>query len=158
MHIWCLENWKKYISHECRSGIRIRFDADIDDEVRRSCKEFGKWMRYEYYFPIRVPVYIKNSTYVRANDGDLVYGTFFRPNEYSVEPYIRIAAGDYAKMNIEWGKDAALAAILKTMAHELTHYFQWINNLKLTPIGEERQATQYSRFILDEYAETREHP
>ena len=49
-------------------------------------------------------------------------------------------------------------AILLTIAHELTHYFQWINALKLTPIGQERQATKYARYILDEYAETREHP
>lgn len=158
MHIWCLEDWKRYIPIGCRSGNRIKFDAGIDNEVRRSCKEFIKWMREEFVFPIRVPVYIKNSIHIRANDGELVYGTFFRPNEYSVEPYIRIAAGDYAKMNVEWGKDEALTAILKTIAHELTHYFQWINNLKLTPIGEERQATKYSRYILDEYSETRDHP
>ena len=58
----------------------------------------------------------------------------------------------------KWGKDSALTAILSTIAHELTHYFQWINALKLTPIGQERQATNYARYILDEYAETREHP
>lgn len=75
-----------------------------------------------------------------------------------VEPYIRVATGDYEKMLIQNGKDDALAAILGSIAHELTHYFQWINNLELTPIGEERQATQYARFILDEYSETREHP
>lgn len=39
------------------------------------------------------------------------------------------------------------------MAHELTHYFQWINALKLTPIGRERQANAYARYITDEYAE-----
>ena len=38
------------------------------------------------------------------------------------------------------------------------YFFQWINALKLTPIGQERQATNYARYILDEYAETREHP
>lgn len=52
----------------------------------------------------------------------------------------------------------ALAATLSTIAHELTHYFQWINSLQLTPIGEERQAARYAGYILDEYAETREHP
>lgn len=56
------------------------------------------------------------------------------------------------------GKDSALTAILITIAHELTHYFQWINALHLTPIGQERQATKYARYILDDYAETREHP
>ncbi|EOO25981.1 hypothetical protein ICM_00435 [Bacillus cereus BAG1X2-3] len=45
-----------------------------------------------------------------------------------------------------------------TIAHELTHYFQWINDIKLTRIGYERQATTYSGYIIDEYKETREHP
>lgn len=56
------------------------------------------------------------------------------------------------------GKDRALTSILLTFAHELTHYFQWINALHLTQVGAERQATVYARSILDEYAETREHP
>lgn len=56
------------------------------------------------------------------------------------------------------GKDSALTAILLTIAHELTHYFQWINSLTLTSIGRERQATKYARYVLDDYAETREHP
>ncbi|MCE0554415.1 hypothetical protein LQK80_24240 [Bacillus thuringiensis] len=45
-----------------------------------------------------------------------------------------------------------------TIAHELTHYFQWINDIRLTRIGYERQATAYSGYIIDEYKETREHP
>ena len=30
--------------------------------------------------------------------------------------------------------------------------------VELTPIGMERQATKYARYVLDDYAETREHP
>ena len=30
--------------------------------------------------------------------------------------------------------------------------------MELTPIGMERQATKYARYVLDDYAETREHP
>ena len=104
-------------------------------------------------------VYIKNSFKITAMDGDKVVGTFWRiEDNYTIEPYIRVAAGDYKDLCSKWGKDNALTAILVTMAHELTHYFQWINSLHLTLIGEERQATKYARYILDEYAETREHP
>ena len=92
-------------------------------------------------------------------DGDKVYGTFWcMEDDYMVEPFIRVAAGDYKDLCVKWGKDSALTAILLTIGHELTHYFQWINSLKLTPIGQERQATKYARYVLDEYAETREHP
>ena len=82
-------------------------------------------------------------------DGDLVYGTFWSmEDDYTVEPYIRVAAGDYLDLCEKWGKDSALTAILLTIGHELTHYFQWINALELTPIGMERQATKYSKICV----------
>lgn len=161
-HIWTIENWKENIQltrENHRTGLRLRFDKDIDNEVRRSCKEFAVFLRKEYFFPIRVVVYIKNSPQIVAMDGDKVAGTFWRiEDDYTVEPYIRVAAGDYMDLCNKWGKDSALTAILITIAHELTHYFQWINALHLTLIGQERQATKYARYILDDYAETREHP
>jgi len=159
MHIWTIEQWKKYYELTYhRSGIRLRFDKFVDHEVKRACKEFVFWIRKEYFFPIRVPIYIKATDKVKANDGEMVSAICFIPNNRLFEPYIKIAAGDYYAIKNKRGKDNALAAILKSMAHELTHYFQWINNLTLTNKGAERQATMYARYILDEYAETREHP
>lgn len=161
-HIWTIDDWEKNIDltrEGHRTGLRLRFDKDIDSEVRRACKEFAVFLRREYFFPIRVVVYIKNVKKLIAMDGDKVYGTFWSMyDDYNIEPHIRVAAGDYMDLCHKWGKDSALTAILSTIAHELTHYFQWINALKLTPIGQERQATNYARYILDEYAETREHP
>jgi len=161
-HIWTIEKWEKNIDLDKeghRTSLRMRFDKDVDSEVRRACKEFAAFLRKEYFFPIRVVVYIKNKPRIMAMDGDIVYGTFWSmDDDYSVEPHIRVAAGDYNDLVTKWGKDSALTVILLTIAHELTHYFQWINALKLTSIGMERQATRYARYILDEYAETREHP
>lgn len=64
----------------------------------------------------------------------------------------------YNELANHLGKDNALASILLSLAHELTHYYQWINNIQLTPMGRERQATKYANYIIDEYASTREHP
>lgn len=161
MHIWTFEKWKKYINVDengHRFGLRLRFDKGVDTEVKRACKEFAKWLRIEYVFPKRVVVYIKSSCQIKALDGELVSGTFFGPYDYCHEPYIRIATGDYSELLNELGKDNALAAILYSLAHELTHYFQWINHLSLTEIGEERQAKFYSKYIIREYSETKEHP
>ena len=130
-------------------------DKDVDPEVRRACKDFAKWVRQEYYFPVRIPVYVKSAVRIKAKDGDRVCGTFWRPDDYNEEPYARIATGDYPQLREKRGTYNALAEILLSMAHELTHYFQWINELPLTPIGEERQATRYSYYILDEYSKTR---
>lgn len=159
MHLWTIRKWEKtYGNLKVRSGLRLKCDKDVDPEVKRACREFCKWLRKEYYFPIRVPIYVKSLKRIKAKDGELVTATFCGPYNKLLEPYIRISAGDYKELLESREKDYALAAYLHSIAHELTHYFQWVNNLSLTEMGEERQANQYSRFIVDEYAETREHP
>lgn len=160
MHIWTIDNWKDFLdcSGNRRTGLRFRYEPNVDPEVKNACKCFAKWLRSEYYFPIRVPVYIKDKTYIKARDGEHVVGTFLGPYDYSVEPYIKIATGDYLELKDKYGRDNALATILTCIAHEITHYYQWINNLQLTDIGRERQATRYADIILAEYAMTREHP
>lgn len=161
MHIWTLRKWTKIYNTnapQVRSGLRLRFDKDVNPEVKRACKEFARWLRTEYYFPIRVPVYIKSKEKIKAMDGELVSATFFQPVNRYDEPYIRISTGDYEELLFKRGKDNALAAILCSIAHELTHYYQWINDIQLSDIGYERQAKQYALFILDEYKEVTDHP
>ncbi|MEH6882331.1 hypothetical protein V7Z92_00085 [Priestia megaterium] len=52
----------------------------------------------------------------------MVTATFFAPYEKDVEPYIRIATGDYTDLIRERGKIDALYAMLDSIAHELCHY------------------------------------
>ena len=134
MHIWTIENWGKFYNVESstyRSGLRLKFDKDVNSEVKRACIEFARWMRKEYYFPVRVTVYLRSKTRIRAIDGDIVYGTFFGPYNRYKEPYIRVAVGDYNELIEKWGNiDLVLTSYLKCIAHELTHYFQWINDIK----------------------------
>ncbi len=159
MNIWTEEQWKiTYENSYVRKGLHLKSDRNIDVEVRRACKDFCKWLRKQYYFPIRVPVYLKSSYKIKAQDGDMVYGTFFEPDDVFVEPYIRIATGDYYEIKEKYGQDNALASILHSIAHELTHYFQWINKIQLTENGYERQAKRYSELIIAEYAKNRDHP
>ncbi len=160
MNIWNKTDWKVFYGNEIkRSGLRVRFDSGVDDEVKRACKEFISWLRLQYVFPKRVRLYIKKDRRVKCKySQEIACGVFFRPANRDVEPYIRIATGDYTELVQKYGVDNALATILWSIAHELTHYFQWLNDLDLTFIGEERQATNYANKIIDEYAQTREHP
>ena len=107
MNLWKCENWLNIIDVErAKTGVRLRFDKDVDDEVRRSCKEFLCWIRKQYYFPIKVPIYIKSANTIKALDGDMVSATFFEPYDYNVEPYIRIAVGDYSYIiQYSWSPD-----------------------------------------------------
>ena len=159
MNIWKSDSWEEYYKYRTyRSGLRIRYDENVDSEVKRAIKECACWLRSKHRFPKRVCIYVKSERRIIATNGEKVCGTFWRPADRDKEPYIRLATGDYSELLKQIGKDNALASILISMLHELTHYFQWLNDVELTLIGEERQATNYSRKLIAEYAETREHP
>lgn len=159
MHIWTKRNWEKVLPcSDIRSGLRLRFDASVDPDVKNACLKFAKWLRKTYCFPLRVPIYVKSKRVLKTIDGEGAVGTFFEPYDYSFEPYIRIATGDYIELKNSIGKDNALATIIESLSHELTHYFQWINGLQHTPEGSELQAAKCARYIVDEYAMTCDHP
>lgn len=163
MNIWKCRNWENHINidkNEIRSGLQLRFQKGVDSELKRACIEFAKWLRSEYIFPVRVPIYFKVSKYVKALDGELVSAKIFLPYDINIEPYITAATGDVKELIEEIGNDNALASILGTIAHELTHYFQWINGIVID-INEdkiERQAIYYGKRIVRLYSQTREHP
>lgn len=135
-------------------GLRMHFQPGVDAEVRVFLLDFARWLRREFLFPLRLNVYVKKARRIKAMDADLVVGTTWRPASYDQAPYIRLATGDYEELVAERGKENAKWALLHTFAHELTHYYQHINDLRLTPRGEERQATIYAGYILSDYAET----
>ena len=141
-----------------RGGIRIRFQPNANTEVRESLIKFLRWVRINYAFPVRVPIYVKNATKVKALDGEYVSATFFGPFNPSLEPYIRIAIGDYGDIKNRCGKDNALATILYTVCHELSHYYQWIGNVNSSDRGLEIQAVIHAKKIMAEYQCVREHP
>ena len=94
MNIWTSNQWKKiYINSGVRKGMHLKCDRDVNIEVKRACKDFCKWLRTKYCFPIRIPIYLKSCSKIKAMDGDMVYATFFEPDNMLVEPYIRIATG-----------------------------------------------------------------
>ncbi|MBO4872930.1 MAG: hypothetical protein J5496_05910 [Lachnospiraceae bacterium] len=152
--IWNSREWmeNRYIcSSDRRTGLRLRCEKKINPEVKDSFVKLVKWIRDRFFFPIRIPVYVKCSERIRARDGDLCVGIFFRPDNFITEPYISIATGDFEKLVSERGISQAKIAILLPLLHELTHYFQWINSVALTPVGEERQATRYAQSLMEEY-------
>jgi hypothetical protein len=86
---------------------------------------------------------------------ELVSATFLAPYDKNLEPYIRVSStGDYLEMLDERGQDNALAVILGSIAHELGHYYQWVDDKELDEEGTDDSREE----LLDEYAVTREHP
>ena len=156
--LWECNDWSEYVSDGCRKGIRLRFEKGIDPEVKRASIKFINWIRTQYEFPMRVPIYFKASKTITSMDGEEVSATFFGPYDKTQEPYIRISVGDYEDLLKKMDQDNALAAILGSIAHELSHYFQWLKDFDFTEAKMERQALYYAKAIIDDYAEITDHP
>ena len=61
---------------------------------------------------------------IEATDGDYVSALFVEPFMGPEYPHIYIAVGDYDVQKKEAGQDNALGGILRSVAHELTHYYR----------------------------------
>ncbi|MCK1985657.1 MULTISPECIES: hypothetical protein [Peribacillus] len=133
-----------------RSGLRVRCEKDVNPSVRRTCLSFAVWLRTYMEFPVRVVVYLKTDYQLKTRDTrELASATFFAPYDKTVEPYIRIATGDYEELVSERGKNDALWAILRSMAHEIIHYQQWLEDKEM----DEKEAENGSEELLDSYYE-----
>lgn len=153
-NIWYLNDWAKYVSgleKKPKKGLYIKFEKNVPIPVRGFCLDFIKWVRKNFEFPIKVNIYVKESYRVKAKDGEMVVGTFWRPSIYGTQTYIRLATGDYYELVKQRNEEQAMWMILLTLSHELTHYFQYINKISLTGLYEERQAEKYGDYILHQY-------
>lgn len=159
MNIWECNEWESvYLNSNCRKGIKIDFDKEVNMDLRNAIKTMIAWLRTEYEFPIRVRIYIKKDLLVKATDGDRVSDFFFWPANRYDEPYIKLAAGDYNELLERLGRDDAIATILIALLQEITHYFQWINGLEFADPSLDEQAKKCARAVLNDYADTRDHP
>lgn len=122
--------------------------------VRRSILRFAVWLRANFEFPVRVPVYLSPHDHLITLEGETATATFFAPWKPDVEPYIRIATGDYAKVSAERGRDNALAGYLASLAHEVIHYQQWVESGEVS----ERGVAVKASGMVDRYAKTVSHP
>lgn len=153
MNPWKSKEWMDFYSNKpfVRNALRMHYGKEIDRKVKLFFYDFSKWLRKNYAFPIRVNVYVKNSCYIKSIDGEHISATFFGPFDRLVEPYIKIAVGDYYDLIKKYDEFNALCSCIASLAHELTHYFQWINDFRLTQDQEERQAKNYAKKIVYAY-------
>ena len=136
-----------------RTGLRIRGERG-HPVVREALKRFARWLRLEYNFPIRVPVYLNQHHRFLTIEGEKVTASFFAPDDSNTEPYIRIATGDYNELVAESGRNDALASYICSLAHEIIHYQQWITDGCTTEAGVDKEAVA----ILRRYAESVDEP
>jgi len=110
-----------------RQGLRLKINK-IDPDVGIAFKNFAKWLRGKYDFPIRVPVYLYDRKFVIGRDKESYVSIFFAPYSIEVEPYIKIATGDYFELIEEFGKNDALFSLLYSLAIEVLNYQKWVKD------------------------------
>lgn len=134
-----------------RSGLRVRCQKGVEPAVRQSCLNFPVWLRSTIEFPVRVVVYLKKDYQIKNKySKELVSATFFAPYDKAIEPYMRIATGDYEELVSKRGEIDALWAILRSMAHEIVHYQQWIEEKEF----DETEAETKGEELLDAFADS----
>lgn len=134
-----------------RSGIRLRATRG-HPEVAAVMRPFVRWLRREKSFPVRVPVYLLEGPAVRTSEGMNCSASFFGPDDHKLEPYIRIATGEFPLLVRKWGRRRALVSHLLSLAHELVHYDQWLARREFSERGVVRAASSLVQRYLSEQA------
>lgn len=122
--------------------------------LHRAALRFAAWLRTEFSFPVRVPVYLLGAHRVRLRNNSLATASFFYPDDPTENPYIRVAAGDHFQERRHRRRDDCLSSYLHSIAHEVHHYQQWLRTGEIT----ERVVVSAARRMVDAYAQTVDHP
>ena len=130
-------------------GLRIRCLDEIELQLREIVIEFGKWIRARLDFPIAVTVYVRSKYISKINSGDPFLASFFVPDNRAYNPYIRVDVENH-KDNLN-DVNEFRKSILVSIAHEIIHYMQWIDEVVFC----EEEAENKSEQLLDKFLEDR---
>ena len=152
MIFWIDKKHRAYYKDSSKSsGIRVKFKAyenNFDDSTLEGIKKFVAFLRKKYYFPIRLNVLFCDTEAFRHHiDNHTYYGAFYSMDDEKRKIYPRISiASKVTEKN-------TLEDILYTLAHEITHYYQWyfLEEEKRTDRSIESEANKWSEYILNLY-------
>ncbi len=152
MIFWIDKEHRTYYKNSSKaSGIRVKFKAYeniFDDSTAEGIKKFIAFLRKKYYFPIRLNVLFCDTEAFRHHiDNHTYYGAFYSMDDEKRKVYPRISiASKVTEKN-------TLENILYTLAHEITHYYQWyfFEEGKRTDRSIESEANKWSEYIFNLY-------
>ncbi|KOF55793.1 hypothetical protein AGR56_18555 [Clostridium sp. DMHC 10] len=130
------------------AGLNIRCESHIDLQLRDIIIEFARWIRKKYTFEIGVTVYVRNEFKSKAKDKQDFWASFFAPDNHEYNPYIRVEIknhkADLADIN-DFRK-----SILGSIAHEIIHYFQWIEKADFCEKTAEGKSKKLVKAFIEE--------
>ena len=145
--------WEKQLTannqHLNNQPISFHYEKGLDPELRKKYMLFATWLRKNYYFPVRIHIYILNTEKVSLLNGTVAYGSFRWFLKRS--PRIKIPSKVEEALLTDYSRNEIHYMIMSSLVHELTHYFQWALGLNQSNATSERQAHYYRYRILDQF-------
>lgn len=137
------ENVRFYSDSAPKSNLSLHFASDIDHKVKKNIRRFVRYLRKEFFFPIRCNIYFCDREKFHSSRGGYCYGIFYSNEESKGRIYPQIYIP--ANMNQFY--------IYYSLCHELTHYFQWyfLYDKEKNDRSLEIQASKYAARIMDDY-------
>lgn len=136
------------ISHMSRCGLRIRCLDGIELQLREIVIEFGKWIRTELDFPVTVTVYLRSKYISKINNKETFLSAFYVPDSRGYNPYIRVDVENH-KDNLN-NINEFRKSILVSIAHEIIHYMQWLEELDFCEEDAENKSEQLVEKFLED--------
>lgn len=136
------ENIRFYSDSAPKSNLSLHFAPAIDDSTKKHICNFVRYLRKEFFFPIRCNIYFCAQEKFRSAQGSFCYGIFYSNDESNRRIYPQI----YIPANMN------LYSIYHSLCHELSHYFQWyFNDDKKSNHSLEVQASKCATSILEDF-------
>lgn len=149
---WIDKRDKNYYKDSAKaSGIRYQFyeyGIVFDTGTKEGIEKFIAFLRENYYFPIRLNILFCNThVFHHRIDHHAYYGAFYSMDDEKRKVYPRISIA--AKVT----DHHTLKDILFTLAHEITHYYQWyfLEEDQRSSRSLEIEANKWAKYILDMY-------
>ena len=137
------ENIQFYRDSSPKSNLSLHFASAIDHDTKKNICRFVRYLRKEFFFPIRCNVYFCNQEKFHSSKGGYCYGIFYSNEESGGRIYPQI----YIPANMD------LFSVYHSLSHELTHYFQWyfLYDNEKSDRSLEVQASKYADRVLEDY-------
>lgn len=141
------------------SGIFLHIDREVPRNLRLAFMRFTNWIRAQYIFPVKVTVYIKSTAYILSRaTGKSVAANIWMPYDLQKTACIKVSVGDFNELVRESDAFGATCSELCSLAHEITHYFQWQNGCDMDSAAavrvNEQQARRKARRMVQKYIDT----
>ena len=109
------ENIQFYSDSAPKSNLSLHFSSAIDSGTKKHICAFVRYLRKEFFFPIRCNIYFCNQEKFRSSKNGYCYGIFFSNDESNRRIYPQI----YIPANMD------IYSVYYSLCYGLSQYFQW---------------------------------